>query len=30
VVADLVAAMGQHRVWERADLVTASAVPPAV
>ena len=30
VVADLITAMGQHRVWERADLVTASAVPPAV
>jgi len=26
---DLVAAMGLHRVWERAPLVTASAVPPA-
>ena len=26
----LIAAMGRHRVWERADLVTASVVPPAV
>jgi len=25
---DLIAAMGLHRVWERAPLVTASAVPP--
>jgi catalase len=25
----LVAAMSRHRVWERVDLVTASAVPPA-
>jgi catalase len=27
---ELIAAMGMHKVWERADLVTASAVPPAV
>ncbi|RBY79543.1 catalase HPII [Geodermatophilus sp. TF02-6] len=27
---ELLAAMGKHRVWQRADLVTASAVPPAV
>jgi catalase len=26
---DLVAALGRHRVWEREELVTASAVPPA-
>ncbi|WP_269166042.1 catalase [Modestobacter sp. VKM Ac-2977] len=26
---DLIAAMGKHRVWERAPLVTASQVPPA-
>lgn len=26
---DLVTAMKKHRVWARADLVTASAVPPA-
>jgi catalase len=29
LAADLIAAMGMHKVWERADLVTASAVPPA-
>jgi catalase len=29
LAAELVTAMGQHKVWERADLVTASAVPPA-
>ncbi len=29
IAADLVTAMSQHRVWDRADLVTASAVPPA-
>jgi catalase len=29
VAADLLTTMGLHRVWERADLVTASAVPPA-
>ncbi|MGX7678817.1 catalase [Jatrophihabitans sp. DSM 45814] len=27
---DLFAAMGLHRAWDRADLVMASAVPPAV
>jgi catalase len=26
---ELVAAVGLHRAWERADLVMASAVPPA-
>jgi catalase len=26
---ELIAALGLHKVWERADLVTASAVPPA-
>jgi catalase len=30
LAADLLAAMGLHRVWDRADLVTASAVPPVV
>ncbi|MEN3301690.1 catalase [Pseudonocardia sp.] len=29
VAEELVAALGRHRVWERQDLVTASAVPPA-
>jgi catalase len=29
LAADLVTAMGQHKVWARADLVTASAVAPA-
>ena len=29
LAADLVKAMSRHRVWERADLVTASIVPPA-
>ena len=29
LTADLIKAMKQHRVWTRADLVTASAVPPA-
>ncbi|MCA4754252.1 MULTISPECIES: catalase [Mycolicibacterium] len=27
--ADLVAALGLHRVWDRADIVTASAIPPS-
>jgi catalase len=26
---ELIAAMGRHRVWDRAPLVTASQVPPA-
>ncbi len=30
IVEDLIAAMGQHRVWSRADLVTADEVAPAV
>jgi catalase len=30
LAADLVAAMGMHKVWERAPLVMASAVPPVV
>lgn len=30
LAAELVAAMGQHKVWARADLVTASAVAPAL
>ena len=25
---DLIAALGQHKVWDRASLVTSSAVPP--
>jgi hypothetical protein len=29
LVADLLAAIGQHKVWARADLGSASAVPPA-
>jgi catalase len=29
LAADLVLALGMHRVWDRADLVTAAAVPPA-
>ena len=29
LAAELVAAMGQHKVWARADLVTTSAVAPA-
>ncbi|WP_269182041.1 catalase [Modestobacter sp. VKM Ac-2985] len=29
LAADLLAAMGQHKVWARAELVTSSAVPPA-
>jgi catalase len=29
LAADLIAAMGLHRVWDRASLVTSGAVPPA-
>jgi catalase len=29
LAADLIAAMGMHKVWDRAPLVMASAVPPA-
>ena len=28
LAADLIAAMGLHRVWDRAELVASSAVPP--
>jgi catalase len=30
LIAELVAALGLHRAWDRADLVMSSAVPPAV
>jgi catalase len=29
LAADLIAAMGQHRIWDREPLVMSSAVPPA-